>query len=578
MKNYMINKICKMKKQLLFFILFIVTASALKAQIEGYELQNKQVLEYQKAEWNIKLITQWQNPYLQEDVALNMLLVAPSGKKIVLPCYYESGESGKESVWKARFAPQEEGLFVYSFQLIKNGSVVSNSAQSSFQSTKSNSNGFLHIKDNWALQFDNGKAFRGIGEDICWESRANDDSRFFKELNEKEKYNYEYMLPSLAKHGGNFFRTWICQWNLPIDWKRGFNSKRYAPGDEYYNLSAVRALDRLVTLSDSLGVYVMLTLGMGASDIRNGGFATSSEDFFVNPLSKQKYKNRLRYIIARWGYSASIAAWEFFNEVDNIQFSNHNHAISAESITQWHDEMSTYLHSIDLYKHIITTSISHRDIKGLNDLSNIDINQKHIYKNTSIIPSTIIKYEEEHGKPYVIGEYGYEWDWQKNFNDFASEMDGDFKRGLWYGLFSPTPILPMSWWWEYFDDRGTDAYIAKVRNISDAMIKSGNGSFEKLEVKASDSLIESYGVLCGNKVFVYAYNRTNSVRENVTIAIQTNKNMPQLKNYKRYDCETGIYSGMQKINTKKSGDDVNLKKIKLPANKDIVFVLDSTTK
>jgi hypothetical protein len=42
-------------------------------------------------------------------------------------------------------------------------------------------------------------------------------------------------------------------------------------------------------------------------------------------------------------------------------------------------------------------------------------------------------------------------------------MDSDFKRGLWYGLFSLTPILPMSWWWEYFDNRKTDEYFKKIR-------------------------------------------------------------------------------------------------------------------
>lgn len=47
------------------------------------------------------------------------------------------------------------------------------------------------------------------------------------------------MLPSLASHGGNFFRTWICSWNLPIDWKSGFNSSRYTSSDKYYNPSAL---------------------------------------------------------------------------------------------------------------------------------------------------------------------------------------------------------------------------------------------------------------------------------------------------------------------------------------------------
>jgi hypothetical protein len=387
------------------------------------------------------------------------------------------------------------------------------------------------------------------------------------------KYNYEYMLPSLAKHGGNFYRTWICPWNLPIDWKQGFNSRRYTNSDEYYNPSAVKALDRLVTLSDSLGLYIMLTLGPGAYEIRNGGYAASAADFFVNPLSKAMYKNRLRYLVARWGYSTSIGVWEFFNEVDNVQFSNRKAPISAESITQWHDEMSTYLKSIDLYHHVVSTSISHRDIQGLNSLPNMDINQKHIYKNTAIIPATLVKYEQDYQKPYVIGEYGYEYDWQKNFNLFSGEMDSDYKRGLWYGLFSPTPILPMSWWWEYFDDRGTDAYLSRIKTMAGLMMEAGNGVFEKTDVVAPDTSLTTMAVTCGNKIFVYVYNTANP-KQKTRLKITSKQLTPG--SYTLYDCASGTYSGHKKI--KPSGGYLDIKNLKLGAKTDVVLIIDTTVK
>ena len=102
----------------------------------------------------------------------------------------------------------------------------------------------------------------------------------------------------------------------------------------------------------------------------------------------------------------------------------------------------TYIKLIDPYKHLVTTSISHRDLQGLNSLKNIDINQKHIYKNTASIPGQNVKYEAEFGKPYVIGELGYEWDWSKNFDHFATDMDLDYKHGLSFGMFAPTPSWP----------------------------------------------------------------------------------------------------------------------------------------
>jgi Endo-beta-mannanase len=505
-----------MKKFYLLVLLLILVGQVLQAQITKVTLLTGKPAQYKKTEWDIRLTGTWQNPYLQEDVSLDMLLVSPSGKKLTLPCYFESGESGKESLWKARFTPQETGKYKYSFRFSKSGKPVNSSKTTSFSAVTSAENGFLHPKSNWILQFDNGKPFRGVGENICWESRANDDSKFFKKLHENPRFNYNYMLSELAKNGGNFYRTWISSFNLPLDWKRGFNSNRYTPSDNYFNPSAIAKIDSMINLTDSLKVYIMFTLGPGAYGLREGGFSASAADFFVNPKSKQRYKNRLRYLIARWGYSTSICAWELFNEIDNVQFGNKNKPISADSIVQWHDEMSTYIKQTDPYKHLVTTSISHRDLKGLNSLKDIDINQKHIYRNTGAIPSTIEQYENDFKKPYVIGEYSFEWDWSKNFDDYAEDMDVDFKRGLWYGMFSPTPILPLSWWWEYFDNRGIIPYFKGVREISDQMLEAGNGSFEKVVVEAGS--LEAYGVKCGKKIFVYLYNNTaNAMQTNLLV-------------------------------------------------------------
>ena len=231
------------------------------------------------------------------------------------------------------------------------------------------------------------------------------------------------MLAELAKNGGNFFRTWICSWNLPIDYEGPFNNSRYTKSDEFYNPDALARMDYLIELSEELNLYIMLTLGQGGYLIKERGVVNTAEDFFVDKQARAWYKNRLRYIVARWGYSTSIAMWEFINEVDNIQFRNSNNPIDSKFIVDWHDEMSTYIKQIDPYRHIVTTSISHRVIEGLNSIENMDINQKHIYNKTSSIPTEIERYVQEFGKPYIIGEFGREWDWSKNFDDFSHEMD-----------------------------------------------------------------------------------------------------------------------------------------------------------
>lgn len=557
-----------------FFLLcfFSGTFLPLLAQntITAVRQATKQAEQYRKTEWDITLRATFQNPYLQEEVALDMELTSPSGKKLLLPCYHETGESGALSHWKARFMPQESGTYKYAFRLQQEGKLIHTTKTASFRARSTTDKGILHKKDDWAFQFDNGDLFRGIGENICWESRANDDSRFFKDLHEKPKYNYEYMLRSLAEHGGNYFRTWICSWNLPLDWKTGINNHRYTNSTAYYHPEAIRKLDRLVFLSDSLGLYMMLTLGPGTHDERNGRYATSTREFFTDAKAKAQYRNRLRYIVARWGYSPAIGAWEFFNEIDNVQFRDAKNPISAASIVQWHDEMSRYLKELDPYGHLVTTSISHRDLEGLNALPAIDFNQKHIYKHNRALPTTIVKYAADFKKPYVIGEFGYEYDWSKDFNLFADEMDSDFKRGLWYGLFTPTPILPMSWWWEFFDDRGTDAYFARVRTILDDMMRAGKGTFLKVEATASAPGMEVYAVKCGSSTYVYVYNPAKE-ESKTAISFVADGAASGTAILRAYDCESGKYNSTQGM---VSGGKLKVENVVLGANSDIVLILD----
>ena len=491
-----------------FALLFAALAAlSAEAQIVSVEGPSGLVSQYDRVDFEIVLKGRWNNPYLQEDVSVDMHIMTPSGHYLILPCFFVEGESGGESHWAARFTPQEKGWYTYSPLYVKNGIPVEQASDEThgllrgpggeFKVGDPLGHGILHTNDNWTLRYDDGTLFRGVAENICWESRTNDDSKFFKALHEQhDKYNYDVMLPDFSWYGGNFCRLWMCSWNFPIDRHRSFNNFRYEESDEYFNPSAVARLDHVMKLGEDMNIRFMLCIGAG--DVK------TDRDFFVSDAAKARYRNYLRYIVARWGYSPAIGMWEFFNEVDNIQFQDAEHPIPAKEIVAWHEEMAAYLKSIDPFGHIVTTSISHRDLEGLNAVKDIDINQKHIYCATSSIPENILRYEKEFGKPYVIGEFSYEWDWSKNFDDFAEDMDLDFKRGLWYGLFSPTPITPMSWWWEYFDNRGMVSYFRNVSYVNDRMLKAGNGSFEQVPVRGKGA--DAYAVRCGKRIYVYAYN------------------------------------------------------------------------
>ena len=491
----------------------LLIAAGMNAQITSVTPSASKVKQYDAIFFEVALAGEWENPYLQEEAALDMVLTAPSGKELVLPCFYKSGDCAA-SVWEARFTPQEKGKYTYFFRYSEDGKVASESAPATFKSRRSRLQGILHVRDNWTLVYDNGKPFRGVGINLCWESRTEDDSKFFSDLHEQhDRFNFDAMLPDFAKNGGNFTRMWICDWNFPIDRQNGFNNHRYTETTEYMNESACARLDHVLGLCEDLDIKIMLCMGQGN--------VKPHREFFNCPCAKTRYRNYLRYIVARWGYSPAVGMWEFFNEIDNVQHNDPAGVIPAEEIVAWHDEMSTYLAGLDLFQHIRTTSISHRDLNGLNDLANLDINQKHIYNATHVVPETIDTYSAKHNKPYIVGEVGYEWDWSKNFDDFADGMEMDFRRAFWYGLFSQTSLTPMTWWWEWFDEHKTIPYMKNARLVSDLMLKAGKGQFEKFQTTKNDKA-EAYAVRCGKQTFVYVYNGNEEVLDEISVEIGKN--------------------------------------------------------
>jgi hypothetical protein len=549
-KNYLLVQIAGVIRILRFlsitFGLVVVLAASVagQAKIKGFRLNNPIVTEYEKAEWDIDVSAPFANPYDQKDIALDMVMVAPSGNPVILPCYFESGDSSS-SLWKARFAPREAGKYTYYFRLVcKNQDAISN--VSAFVSLPGTKQGFLHKNNYYTFKFDNGDLFRGIGENVAWESRYFEDP----------KYTYDLLLPPLAKNGANFFRTWMCPWNLPLDYKHTSNPKRYSNTTEYFNPSGIKRMDELLHMLDSLHMYVMLTLDMNSA---------KSVQWFSSTASMDKYKNKLRYMVARWGYSTNIAAWEFFNEIDNGVFNKADSILIPHYyVTNWHDEMSRYLKDIDPYGHLVTTSISHRDIMGLNSIAYIDFNQKHIYKHTEKIPAVYADYIQTYGKPYVVGEFGYRW--EDANPKYAKEADYDYKRGLWFGLFSPTLILPMSWWWEFFHEQHMEPYFRGVRDISDKMLKASKGDFVQTGVSAG--LLHAQCLKCGNTYFVYLLNESDEPLS-APVSIQSAGNTSFI--VQSFTPATGKYAGALKVNS--ANGSINLKNIALNGKQDMILIL-----
>jgi hypothetical protein len=172
------------------------------------------------------------------------------------------------------------------------------------------------------------------------------------------------------------------------------------------------------------------------------------------------YKNYLRYMVARWGYSDAIAVWELWNEI-----------LDHDNLANWHREMTDYLNQIDPYNHIISTSIMHgHKYDDIWSMPNMDLTQTHRYHPSDEFVEKTVEYVNKFDKPHCIGEYAVDWK-GPGYGYSHADYENEFRYGMWRGLISPVSIMPLSWWWDYHMELGHFAYFQPLAEIIEEMKK-----------------------------------------------------------------------------------------------------------
>jgi hypothetical protein len=357
-----------------------------------------------------------------------------------------------------------------------------------------------------------------------------------------------------------------------------------APGlGRYYQKTADR-LDEILRYAEEKGIYIMLTIdyhGLFKSEIdrwasnaewranpynaANGGPCQTQEDFFTNAEARKLYKNRLRYMVARWGYSTHLAVWEFWNEIDNVmEWQN----VSAEAITAWHREMADYLKRIDPYEHLVSTSVTYRDIPGLWDIENLDFSQHHNYGPTTNMKESIYNYIARFEKADVVGEFALGW--KGPGKDYPVALyEVEMHNGLWRGMFSPTPILPMTWWWEWHYHQKHFFHFKVAADFISIILKEKDDALQEIAVQGTRSLIETMGLRSGNELYVWVNNSTEDKLDDLVIIIPGTGNARYFTT--TFNTWTGEFS--QGVETESTNDRFVFKGVDLRGGKDMALWL-----
>lgn len=390
----------------------------------------------------------------------------PDGSTVKIPAFFDGGNT-----WRVRFTPTQPGNHAVA-EITRNGKTIQPVAlsRSAFVATGSPKPGFVRRDpgDAHHLILDNGKAYYPIGNNVAWDTTSSD--------------TVEMALTKMGRAGENWARIWMDHWDHKnLDWV----AHQTVPLGTL-DLGVAKRWDSVVSAAEKGGIRFQMVLqhhGQYSSgtdsdwsgnpwNAANGGFLSRPEEFFSNPRAIALTKAKYRYIVARWGYSPSIMAWELFNEV---QWTDAYGKGDRKTVTAWHNEMADFLRRQDPYKHLITSSFS----TDANSLGNrLDFWQPHIYTPDPLSAVTRLNGLQQ-DRPAFIGEIGPKGN--------PSVDDATFlRRALWGSLMSESSGAAQYWDWHVVD--ANDLY--KAYRSATAFLR-WSGLPEKRGLKALAASVET---------------------------------------------------------------------------------------
>lgn len=400
---------------------------------------------YEKFEAQIDPGITVDNPYDPAVIQVDVAFTAPSGTVLVTPAFYyhdftwnAPGLTPTDDLsWRVRFTPQEAGEYRYRVSVTHDGATTQ-SDESVFTAAPSDHPGFVRVdaRNPRYFAFDDGTPYFPIGLNIGW-STGDTIS------------DYTTWLDALAAGGGNFIRVWMAPWDMSIEWiDTGLGNYALRQGNAY-------ELDQVVRLAEERGIYIMLSLinhGQFNTTVNpqwnenpynsaNGGPCSTPECFATDPEAIRFWEQRVRYIVARWGYSPNIMTWEWWNEINWTPLSN------PAILGPWIARNSALIRELDPYDHLLTHSGSLLEVSDV--WTPLDFTQDHFYDRDDF-PRTFrtanIAWAEAYpDKPFLPGEFG------RATEALSYDREGvELHLGIWGAVMTGASGTAMSWWWDTY--------------------------------------------------------------------------------------------------------------------------------
>jgi hypothetical protein len=443
------------------FLLLLMTNTLLAQTITSVTPLSMDAPLYDKFELAISINASFSNGYDYDQIVVRAQFTAPSGRKDTVEGFYMQDfdlntttgfvTTKGSAAFRVRFAPNEMGNWAYSV-VVSTVAGTSAATTGTFRCISSSNKGFVRKDKGNFLKFDSGDSYIPIGQNLCWQ-RSN------------PYLDFDNWLGKMGAAKANFMRLWLCHWGVGLEWKSGTGGgyeglKKYKQNNAFY-------IDKIVEKCREQDMYMMLCInhhGQISTQVNtnwnenpyntaNGGPCNTTADFFSSTAAKSLHKNRLRYIVARWGYSRHIMSWELFNEVSWTD--NYNTAGVKTAVRDWHIEMADYLKRLDPNRHLVTTSFGSLEDDALWQSPSMDFTQTHHYTNNAYIEQTIAqndaKMVQTFQKPHFCGEFSI----SGSGGEVAAASDPKgihLHNTLWATVFSSGMGAGATWWWDSYTD------------------------------------------------------------------------------------------------------------------------------
>lgn len=440
---------------LLSFSLLILSLKGFSLAVYDSVWTNSDTVgKYNKFEISVVMTAQYLNPFDYNQVNLKGHFTSPSGDIYQVDGFYyqdyllnpPDGDliPNGEPYWKIRFSPDETGTWTYML-VCKDATGTAYSGTYPFECDNSSNPGFVSTTDTYFQKFSNGTPFFSIGMSIPWN------------IFEGGFYIYEQWMDSLAANEANFIKIIMAPWSFGIEWNNT------GLGNYTNRLDIAFWLDWVLNKAETDGLYLQLcplihnevsTLSSNEwawspYKASNGGPCEHTWDFYTNATAIRFYKQKLRYIQSRWGYSPYLSAWELFTETDNTgDFDDYRNQIN-----NWLNMTGLFLDSLDIHHRPISPSYASLDndpVMWENDM--VDFTQIHLYRTTPDLELALHAgtrhYLSKWDKPNIIGEFGLGHDPSEIITLDPNGIS--FHNSLWATAFSGAFGTATAWHWDSY--------------------------------------------------------------------------------------------------------------------------------